>query len=158
MDSRVSRESRLRQRTKRLARATLFVAGGGLTTACRSSTPPREASGSGPTTALSCSQVPKRGDAVEFDKSRMLRPKLSKHPATPVLTESIRSQGLEGQVDTRCIINVDGTLEDCCIWQSGGELDQPVIDAVRTWRYEPAAIEGKPVKTFYVIQVKIVQK
>jgi len=40
----------------------------------------------------------------------------------------------------------------------GGELDQTVIEAVRTWRYEPVAIEGKPINAFYVIQVKIVQQ
>jgi TonB family protein len=104
-----------------------------------------------------CEQVPKRADVVEFDESRMRRPKVLR-ARPPLLTESIRSQGLEGLIINRCIVNTDGVLEDCCIAKSGGELDQVVIEAVRTWRYEPAAIEGKPLSTFYMIQVKIRQQ
>jgi protein TonB len=107
--------------------------------------------------ALLCEQVPKRGDVVEFDESRMRRPKVLR-ARPPLLTESIRSQGLQGLVISRCIIKTEGTLEDCCILKSGGELDQTVIEAVRTWRYEPVAIEGKPIDAFYAIQVKIVQQ
>jgi TonB family protein len=158
MDSRVSRESRLRHRTKRLARATLFVAGGGLGAACGSSPPAPAASPLDKSPAQFCLEgPPKREGVVQFDESRMGRPTLLSNRA-PILTESIRSQGLQGLVVSRCIIKTDSTLEDCCILKSGGELDQTVIEAVRTWRYEPVAIDGKPVKAFYVIQVKIVQQ
>jgi TonB family protein len=156
MASPVDQQNPWLRRIKRSALPMLFVVAGGLGAACGSTPPPRQVSVSDRSPAQLCLEgPPKRADTVQVNQS-MHRPKLVRQQP-PVLTESIRSQRLEGLIATRCIINTEGILEDCCIVKSGGELDQPVIEAVRTWRYEPVTIEGKPLNVFYIILIKIKQ-
>jgi protein TonB len=47
-----------------------------------------------------------------------------------------------------------GAFTDLCIAQAAGEgLDEKAIEAVRTWKFEPAKREGEPVAVRIGIEV-----
>jgi protein TonB len=61
--------------------------------------------------------------------------------------DSARKLQLEGSVLVDVVVEPDGTVGAVRVLESAGSiLDQAVSDAVRTWRFEPARVEGQPVR------------
>ena len=79
----------------------------------------------------------------------MSRPKSISYPSSAI------SQGLEGKLVVAVEIREDGTVGLYEIMHSSGHtmLDKEAVDAMTTWKFNPAMKEGKPVKT--CIQVPI---
>jgi TonB family protein len=60
---------------------------------------------------------------------------------------------VQGRVFLTAVINKDGTLKDVRLLSSPSVLDSPVLEAVRTWRYQPHYVNGEPVEVVTEIVV-----
>lgn len=74
--------------------------------------------------------------------------------APPVYLDAARKAGVTGVVILEAIIDENGDVTDVNIVKSLPEgLDQAAVDAVRTWKFKPATLDGKPVKVYYTLTV-----
>jgi protein TonB len=72
----------------------------------------------------------------------------------PRYTEMARKAHLEGMVKVRAIIDEHGNVTDVQLLRGlPMGLDQSAMDAVRTWRFTPATLHGKPVKVYFDLTV-----
>ncbi|MCP3164254.1 M56 family metallopeptidase [Myxococcus qinghaiensis] len=72
------------------------------------------------------------------------------------LTQHMRSRMSavpKGAVVTRCTITAEGSVTDCKSLQGLSGLEEGVIRALTTWRYEPATLDGKPVPVHYEFDI-----
>jgi len=76
----------------------------------------------------------------------------------PGYPEIARQQGYEGVVLVGAEILVNGRVGEAVIRKSSGYavLDQSAINAVKTWKFEPAKKSGIPYKTWAELPVKFV--
>lgn len=63
---------------------------------------------------------------------------------------------IEGTLLVKCVLSVEGRLEKCRIIQSLPYMDQAVLDAMATWKYEPIHYRGKPIAVEYLFPIKVV--
>ena len=64
----------------------------------------------------------------------------------PEYSDKARKKKVKGTVVVAMIVTREGTVRDLKITESLEEgLDNQVLAAVRTWRFEPAIKDGKPV-------------
>ena len=72
------------------------------------------------------------------------------HQPQPELPARIVRKQIEGQVVLRLLVNEQGKVEKARVKSAKpqGVFEQPVLDAARHWRYQPAQYKGKPVKTW----------
>ncbi len=100
--------------------------------------------GSTPPSTLSPSWV-EEGDLATLDASVVPPRKISGEPA--IYPEFARRLGMLGTVRLEMIVDEHGQPQDIRIAESAGTiLDQAVLLAVRSWRYEPARKNGVKVK------------
>jgi TonB family protein len=73
----------------------------------------------------------------------------------PVYPASAREQKLEGVTVLKCIINAEGKVSDLAVTSSSGhaDLDQAAADAVATWTFEPATLDGEAVAVYYTLTI-----
>jgi TonB family protein len=72
----------------------------------------------------------------------------------PVYTEAARKARVMGIVIVEAIIDEKGNVANARVLRGLPlGLDQAVLDAIRTWKFKPAALEGKPVKVYYTLTV-----
>lgn len=69
----------------------------------------------------------------------------------PVFPHEAREAGVRGRVVARCTLTETGTVENCRILRSLPLLDQAVLDAAVTWRFEPVRFVGRAVNMEYTI-------
>ncbi len=94
---------------------------------------------------------PSEGDLVAFDGSVSPPRKISGNP--PPYPDEARRVNLLGTVKVEMIVNEKGEPFDLRVVGSAGEiLDRAVVNAVRTWRYEPATKGGVKVKVHWSYQ------
>ena len=75
----------------------------------------------------------------------------------PVYTAEAKEHRISGIVIVEATINESGAVEDVQILKPlPFGLDQAAADAVRQWRFEPAAKDGKPLRVNFNIVVKFV--
>ena len=66
-----------------------------------------------------------------------------------------RSKRTEGEVIVRLTIADDGTVEGADVIRSlSRRMDAEAIRAARTWRYEPARLNGQPVRVFRIVSIR----
>lgn len=72
----------------------------------------------------------------------------------PRYTELARRAGIQGLVVLKAVIDERGYVTNLEIerGQPMG-LDQAAVEAVRTWRFKPATLHGRPVKVYYYLTV-----
>lgn len=77
--------------------------------------------------------------------ARDARPRNGNRP--PVYPRQARRRGIEGDVLLAVTIGADGASGEIAIERSSGHdvLDDAAVAAVRSWRFEPATVAGKPV-------------
>jgi TonB family protein len=74
--------------------------------------------------------------------------------AAPVYTELARRAQISGTVILEAIIDEQGNVENAKVLKGQPMgLDQAAVDAVQTWKFKPATLEGRPVKVYYVLTV-----
>jgi len=75
----------------------------------------------------------------------------SVQPEYPAVAKAIH---LEGAVQLRAIIGIDGTVQNIEIASGNPILARAAVAAVREWRYQPTLLSGKPVEVETVITVQ----
>jgi protein TonB len=64
----------------------------------------------------------------------------------PEFSEEARIKKFQGEVTLLVTIGADGRPRNLTVVRSlGMGLDQKALDAVRTWRFDPAKKDGRPV-------------
>lgn len=72
----------------------------------------------------------------------------------PRYPELARRARVEGMVVIRAVIDERGNVTDVQLLRGQPMgLDQAAMDAVRTWRFRPATLHGKPVKVYFNLTV-----
>jgi protein TonB len=65
------------------------------------------------------------------------------------------SNRTEGEVIVRITIGRDGAVESADVIRSANErMDDAAVRAARTWRYEPATLNGQPVRVFKIVGIR----
>jgi TonB family protein len=73
---------------------------------------------------------------------------------TPVYTELARKARLVGVVILEVVIDEAGDVTDLRVLKGlPMGLDQAAVEVVKNWKFEPATLEGKPVKVYYSLVV-----
>jgi protein TonB len=64
--------------------------------------------------------------------------------------------GIEGRVRVRVLVGENGKVQEVTLDRSSGEsaLDESALEAVRTWRFEPARRNGTPVRAWAIVPVE----
>ncbi len=98
---------------------------------------------------------PAAPEALEPDPDRIylhwdVPPRLV-HSVQPDYPEIARRAGVEGTVVLHVTVGIDGTVEEARVVRSTtmGIFDEPACEAVRKWRYEPARVDGRPVRSTF---------
>jgi TonB family protein len=78
------------------------------------------------------------------------------HQTKPDYPEALRRLGVGGDVVVSVIIETDGRPRQPLIvdaHEGGPALKYLALDTLRQWRFEPAKLDGKPVRVYYVLTV-----
>ncbi len=61
----------------------------------------------------------------------------------------------QGTVVLRVLVRSDGSAGTVEVKSSSGfsRLDQAAVDAVKTWRFNPATVDGKPIDEWYQVPI-----
>lgn len=77
------------------------------------------------------------------------------HHPSPGYTEAARRAGIEGYVLIQAVVDQHGDVVDAKILKGLPlGLDQEALRAVRTWKFEPATLNGKPVDVYFSLNVR----
>jgi protein TonB len=72
----------------------------------------------------------------------------------PPYPEIARRSKLEGVVVLEAVITKTGSVEEVKVLRAlHPVLDQAALNAVKQWKYEPAILNGKPVKVYFTVTV-----
>jgi periplasmic protein TonB len=72
----------------------------------------------------------------------------------PEYSEEARKAKFQGTVVLWMVVTAEGRAQDIHVMRSAGMgLDERALDAVRTWRFEPARKDGKPVAVQISVEV-----
>ena len=110
-----------------------------------------------PMPAPSPQWIPYEGALVTVDGSVSPPVKVSGNP--PSYPDEARRMNFLGTVKVEMIVDEKGEPTDLRVVQSAGEiLDRAVVNAVRTWRYQPAMKSGVKVKVHWSHQQSFVKQ
>lgn len=91
----------------------------------------------------------------ETPKEGVEPPKILRQ-ASPKFPEGLRRLGLAAAIQVETIIGEDGVPRHPLVLTTGHAvpaMKYVVLESLRDWRFEPARVEGKPVKVYYVLTV-----
>ena len=72
----------------------------------------------------------------------------------PSYTEEARRAGIQGVVILEAVVDADGSVRNVKVLKGLPlGLDQSAADAVMTWKYQPAMMEGKPVPVYFTFTI-----
>lgn len=90
------------------------------------------------------------GVLLIFVASSLTAADLSYSPPTPVVVKEpvypINSLAT-GTVIVLAVVEADGRVSEAKVVKSIPSLDDPSVQAVRQWRFEPAQLDGRPVRS-----------
>lgn len=83
-----------------------------------------------------------------------VRPPIAIHKAPPGYTPEAKENRVQGVVIVQTIIGVDGLVKDVEVLRSLPDgLTEAAVEAIRTWRFEPATLYGEPVEVHYNLTI-----
>ncbi len=93
-------------------------------------------------------------DAAVAGVTSFARP-LGGYQTKPAYPESARTAGIEGTTVLRFVILADGLVGPVNVERSAGhaDLDRAAVEAVKTWRFEPARRGKEPVPVWVTVPV-----
>jgi TonB family protein len=91
--------------------------------------------------------------SLDLPVSQGVRPLLLERRVMPRYPAQARALKLEGTVIVEAWVNELGRVDQVSLVSGNPELGQAAIEAVRDWRYRPALLNGKPMRT--ETQIKI---
>jgi protein TonB len=73
----------------------------------------------------------------------------------PIYPNMSKRLGEQGTVVLRVLVKADGSAGEVEVKSSSNysRLDQAAIDAVKTWRFNPAKIDGKAIDEWYQVPI-----
>lgn len=72
--------------------------------------------------------------------------------STPPIPEEARQAGVSGVVVLEAVIDEQGNVQDVRVLKGlHPALDEAAVESLRTWRFKPAMMDGKPVKVYYTL-------
>ncbi len=91
-------------------------------------------------------------DAVKLTDD--MKPPIAIHKVGPAYPEESRKARITGAVVLQTIIDVEGRITDTKVLKSpAADLAEAAVEAIRTWRFEPARLNGEPVAVYYNLTV-----
>ena len=94
-----------------------------------------------------------QGSAIYRVGGKVSPPKLLKH-REPEFSPLARQARYEGTTILSVTVNEAGGTEDIRVLRPAGfGLDEAAVEAVKTWRFAPARLDGKPVKSAIDVEV-----
>ena len=86
-------------------------------------------------------------------KEGLTAPKATYQP-DPEYSEQARREKYQSVVQVAGTVDPEGVFTDLCLTQAAGEgLDEKAMEAVRTWKFEPASLGGEPVAMRLLVEV-----
>jgi TonB family protein len=74
----------------------------------------------------------------------------------PTYTREALAARVEGTVQVKCVVGTDGALSSCRILKSVPHMDEAVLGAMATWRFEPVVSGGRPIAVNQVFTLRLV--
>ena len=72
---------------------------------------------------------------------------------------SLRSEGINGMVTISILVDEKGNVQEAVVKKSTRpEFEQPAIEAIKKWKFEPAKKDGKPIAMSVLIPLKFTAK
>jgi protein TonB len=71
----------------------------------------------------------------------------------PEFPADMRARGQEGMVILKLVVEVDGRVGNIKVMRGEEPFIGAALAAVRTWRYEPALVDGQPTAVFRIVKV-----
>lgn len=97
--------------------------------------------------------VERPDEPVPFDPASIERPRRVVAPLPPY-TELARHMRVEGFVVLEAVIDTEGRVRDVRVVRPlPGGLDRSAVETIRTWRFEPARRDGRPIAVLYNLTV-----
>jgi TonB family protein len=97
---------------------------------------------------------PSDGRAGAMALTGSIAPPVKIYSPQPLYTEDARQAGVQGVVILEAVVDSDGTVRNVRVLKGlPMGLDQSAVDAVMTWRYEPAKLEGKSVPVYFTFTI-----
>lgn len=97
---------------------------------------------------------PPDGRAGAVPLSGNIDPPIKIYSPQPLYTEEARRAGIQGVVILEAVVDAEGTVRNVKVLKGlPMGLDQSAVDAVMTWRYEPATQEGRPVPVYFTFTI-----
>jgi protein TonB len=93
------------------------------------------------------------GGTAPIPVSGDVKPPVIVKKVQPEYPEIARKAKIQGKVVVQAIINEQGDVESAEVLKSQPMLDASAIEAVKKWKYQPATLNGKPVKVYFTVQV-----
>jgi protein TonB len=72
---------------------------------------------------------------------------------TPSYPEAMRKKRVEGLVILRVLVGADGRVAELAVVEGEEPFVSAAREVVRSWRYEPALVEGNPIAVHRIIRV-----
>ena len=93
--------------------------------------------------ALSAAQDAAQQAPSYVDASALTRT----HYVAPQFPEVARARGIDGWVDLKFVVSIDGAVSDVAVVgaEPAGIFEQAALDALRRWRYQPVVHDGRAV-------------
>jgi protein TonB len=84
----------------------------------------------------------------------MVRPTIVT-PAELTCSREARAMHSNGVALLKCTINVDGSLSDCALQKGVPNMDQQILQGVRTMRFTPVMFQGRPARVSYIVTLRV---
>jgi periplasmic protein TonB len=108
----------------------------------------------GGASAASSSDDETSRQAVKYDPDAGISAPKLVHKVDPVYPEEARKNRIQGVVVCEATIDKQGDVVDVQVAKTADEiLNQPAIDAIMQWKFEPATKDGEPIDVIYVLTV-----
>ena len=97
--------------------------------------------------------------AAYAQESTFDEPPMPTKTVPPTYPNALKNDGISGMVTMSLTVDEKGNVANAVVKKSTRpEFEQPAIDAVSRWKFEPAKKDGKPVAVQVVIPVKFSAK
>jgi len=94
------------------------------------------------------------GDLAPVNVEGEVQPPVKPDAPFPVYPRAIRDAGVEDQLVIQTIILEDGSVDGICVLKSRiPALAHQAAQALETWTFEPATIDGEPVAAYFNLTV-----
>ncbi|PTL84730.1 energy transducer TonB [Vitiosangium sp. GDMCC 1.1324] len=72
---------------------------------------------------------------------------------SPEFPSDMRAKGQEGMVILKVVVEVDGHVSNIKVMRGEEPFVSAALAAVKTWRYEPALVDGQPTAVFRIVKI-----